>query len=98
MQGLAVGLALALAGAILEYWLGLRNRNSNPPRQLPGCLLYVAGGLALAGVVAVILSLILNGTVSPALQLGAGILGGFYIGFAILFLVYLLFKRFWPSG
>lgn len=95
--GLQAGLALSLIGAVIEYLLARRRTQSGFSRQLPGCLLYMAGGLALLGAIALLVSFILNGSIGPALFLGAGVLGGFYLGFALLFLGYLLLKSFWPG-
>lgn len=95
--GLQVGLSLAILGAAIEYFLARRRSKAQVPRQLPGCLLYMAGALALTGIVAILGSIILRGSIVPALWLGAGVLGGFYLGFAILFLLYLLAKSIWPN-
>lgn len=95
--GLLVGLALAILGAGTEYFLARRRSKAQVSRQMPGCLLYMAGALALAGVVAILGSVILQGSIAPALWLGAGVLGGFYLGFALLFLLYLLVRSVWPS-
>ncbi len=62
-------------------------------RRLPGCLLYVVGGLALAGIVSIVASLFSNGGIGPALILGAGVLGGFYVGFIFLFIIWFLLER-----
>lgn len=95
--GLQVGLALAILGAVIEYYLARRRSKAQVPRQLPGCLLYMAGALAVAGMAAILGSIILRGSIMPALWLGAGVLGGFYLGFALLFLLYLLAKSIWPN-
>lgn len=51
--------------------------------------MYIAGGLGLVGLLAILISIIVVGTVVPAIILGAGVLGGFYTGFALLMLAYL---------
>jgi hypothetical protein len=96
--GLGIGLVLAALGGLIEFLLATRNAAPNQRRELPGCMLYMAGILALAGIIAVLGSFLLNRSVGPALLLGAGILGGFYAGFAILFLSYLAVTHFWPGG
>lgn len=95
--GLQIGVAVAAIGALADYLLARRRTQAQTVRQLPGCLVYIAGALALAGVLAVFASFIFSGTIGPALWLGAGVLGGFYAGFAVLFFSYFLFKRFWPD-
>ena len=55
--------------------------------------MYVAGGLALAGIVALVASFLLSGGILPALILGAGVLGGFYVGFSCLFVVWTFLNR-----
>lgn len=91
--GLAVGVVVALVGGLLEYILHLR-RNRTPRFGVPGCLVYVAGGLILAGVVALIASIVLTGRIGPALIMGAGVLCGFYGGFVVLVLLwYTLWER-----
>jgi hypothetical protein len=91
--GAAIGLALALAGAVAEYWSSLRPKSSSTQQRLPGCLLYAAGGLGLAGIIAIIASFILSGGIIPALIMGAGVLGGFYTTFAFLFIVWVILER-----
>lgn len=90
--GAGVGLVVAVAGAVVEYWLNLRHAVDGQ-RTLPGCMLYVSGGLALAGVVALVASLLLTGGIRAALVMGAGVLGGFYAGFAVLLLAWVLIER-----
>ena len=74
---------------MIDYWLGRRNKNSQQMSRLPGCMMYVAGGLGLVGLFAILISIIIVGTIVPAIILGAGVLGGFYTGFALLMLAYL---------
>jgi hypothetical protein len=81
--GLAIGITVALAGGLIDYGLHLR-RNREPTFGVPGCLVYVVGGLILVGVVALIASLILTGGVGAALIMGAGVMVGFYSGFILL--------------
>lgn len=90
--GFGFGLVVAIAGAVVEYWLHLR-RGAPPPRHLPGCLLYVMGGLTLAGLVAILASLLFTGSVTTALVLGAGVLIGFYGAFMALFAFWVWVER-----
>lgn len=96
--GLQIGVGVAVVGALADYLLARRRNHAQTVRQLPGCLLYTGGGLALAGVLAILASLIFRGTIGPALSLGAGVLGGFYAGFGVLFFAYFLFRRFRPDS
>ena len=93
IAGAGIGLGIAIVGAFSEYWLSIRSSAADRPYQLPGCLLYVVGGLALAGIVSLVTSLLLNGSIKPALIVGAGVLGGFYVGFVLLFILWLLINR-----
>ena len=56
---------------------------------MPGCLVYTVGGLIVAGVVAIIVSIITTGGPGPALLMGAGVLTGFYAGFILMVLIWL---------
>jgi len=89
--GLAIGGAVALAGGLIEYGLHLR-RKREPRFGVPGCFVYVIGGLVLAGIVAIGGSLIFTGSIDPALTLGAGVLIGFYGGFLVLLGAWLFFE------
>lgn len=81
--GLAIGITVALSGGLIDYGLHLR-RNREPTFGVPGCLVYTVGGLVLAGVVALIASLLVTGGVGAALIMGAGVMVGFYAGFMLL--------------
>lgn len=81
--GLAIGAATAALGGVVDFVLHLR-RQREPSFGVPGCLVYTIGGLILAGVVAIITSLILTGSIGPALIMGGGVLLGFYGGFIVL--------------
>jgi purine-cytosine permease-like protein len=95
--GLGIGFAIALIGGLIDYLLSKRKYNSQQTNHLPGCMLYVAGFLGFLGIISIIVSFIMSGSIGPALVLGAGVLGGFYSGFALLIMGYLLVKRFWPD-
>lgn len=81
--GLAGGVFVALVGGSVEYLLHLR-RNRAPFTGAPGCLLFTIGGLVLAGIAAVVTSLLVTGGVWPALILGLGVMTGFYGAFMLL--------------
>jgi len=90
--GLGIGLGLALIGALIDTWLGWRDQTLERARKVPGCMVYMGGLLGLAGIVALIVSFLTSGSLGPALLLGAGVLGGFYAGFTLLIVLYLLLK------
>ena len=71
--GLAIGVGTAAVGGAVDFILHLR-RQREPSFGVPGCLVYTIGGLILAGVVAVITSLVTTGSVGPALIMGGGVL------------------------
>ena len=91
--GTGIGLGIAIIGAFSEYWRSFRSSTAKKPYQLPGCMLFVIGGLSMAGIVSLIISFFLIGSIEPALVLGAGVLGGFYVGFGLLFILWLLINR-----
>jgi hypothetical protein len=95
--GMAIGFGIALVGAAVDYWLSRTRRNPRQSHHLPGCMMYVAGALGLAGLLAIIISFILIGSMIPAIVLGAGVLTGFYSGFALLMLIYLVATRIWSN-
>ena len=81
--GLAIGAGTAALGGVVDFVLHLR-RQREPTFGVPGCLVYTIGGLILAGIVAVITSLVMTGSIGPALIMGGGVLLGFYGGFIVL--------------
>lgn len=95
--GLAIGIGVALAGGLIEYVLHLR-RSREPRFGVPGCLVYTAGGLILAGIVAVLGSLILTGGIASALIMGLGVMAGFYGGFILLVSLWLLLETLRPAS
>lgn len=88
--GLAIGGGVALLGGLIDYLLHLR-RNRAPRLGVPGCLVYMVGGLILAGIVALVVSLVTTGSATPALVMGVGVMVGFYAGFMLLVGLWLLF-------
>lgn len=95
--GLAIGGGSALVGGVTEYILHLR-RHGQPRSEVPGCLLYAVGGLVLAGIVALVVSLIVTGGLVPALVMGAGVMTGFYSGFILLVGIYFLLDAIRPAA
>ena len=95
--GFGIGIGIAAIGGLVDYLLSARKNNPQKTNRLPGCMLFVAGVLGLLGIISIIVSLIFSGGIAPALALGAGVLGGFYSGFALLIIGYLVIKRFWPN-
>ena len=81
--GLAIGVGTATLGGVVDFVLHLR-RQREPSFGVPGCLVYTIGGLIVAGVVAIITSLVMTGNIGPALVMGGGVLVGFYTGFILL--------------
>jgi len=93
LAGIIIGLLVALVGGVVEYRASLRAKGTVESNRLPGCLLYAVAGLALGGIVSGAASFFLTGGIKPALVLGAGLLSGFYAGFIILFVLWLVLKR-----
>jgi hypothetical protein len=91
--GIGIGLSIAFIGGLVEYWISLRPAVTEEPRRLPSCLLFTTGGLAIAGIAAMIVSIIFNGGVWEALIMGGGVLIGFYAGFLLLFSLWLILNR-----
>lgn len=92
LLGLALGAGVAVLGGLTEYFLHLR-RDREPFTGVPSCLLYTIGGLVLAGIIAIVASLILTGGIFPAIYMGIGVLAGFYAGFIIMVSVWLVLER-----
>jgi hypothetical protein len=100
LVGFGIGISISVIGGVVDYWLSGRKNNPHQSKPFPGCLLYIAGALVLIGLVALVISFILEGSIRPAIILGAGVLSGFYAGFTLLMLLYLFTRRFWsrPGG
>lgn len=93
--GLAIGLASAIIGAIVEYLI-VRQQGDREPERLPGCMLLVAGALGGTGLLVIGFSLITSGEVVRMLITGLGVGVGFFSGFVFMVLAWFLLNR--PSG
>jgi hypothetical protein len=83
--GGGIGLVAAIIGASVEYLLARKRRQERRNDGPPGCLLIVAGALGLVGMGVAIASWLLTHSFRLAVVTGSGVLAGFFIGFAILF-------------
>jgi ABC-type Fe3+ transport system permease subunit len=90
--GLAIGLASAIIGAIIEYLI-VRQRDEREAERLPGCMLLVSGGLGGTGLLVIGFSLITSGEVVRMLITGLGVGVGFFGGFVLMMLAW-----FWING
>lgn len=84
--GAGVGLVSAIGGAAVDYLIARRRKQDRQSNGGPGCLLIVAGGLGLTGLVVTALSWLLTRSIWLAVMAGIGVLLGFFVGFAILFI------------
>ena len=89
--GGAIGLISAGIGAVFDYFVNQR-RSLYAENGLPGCMFIVAGSLGLAGVAATAVSLLFTHSIQAAVVMGLGVLTGFFIGFATLFVVAVLWS------
>lgn len=83
--GGGVGLVGAIVGASVDYLIARRRTQDRRANGSPGCLLIVAGGLGFVGLIVIIASWLLSNSVTPAVAAGAGVMVGFFLGFAVLF-------------
>ncbi len=90
LLGLAVGAAFAALGALAEYWFNLRKKRRSKHGRGSGCLLYTAGALMLLGVGVLLAAWALTDAVTQVAWLLAGVCGGFYLTFCVLFLTWVL--------
>lgn len=84
----------AIAGASVDYLIARRRTQDRRTNGSPGCLLIVAGGLGFVGLIVTIASWLLSNSVRPAVVTGAGVMTGFFLGFAVLFVGSVL----WSAG
>lgn len=95
LVGLAIGLASAIIGAIIEYLI-VRQQGDREPERLPGCMLLVSGALGGVGLLVTGFSLITSGEVVRMLVTGLGVGIGFFGGFVMMMLGWFVINR--PSG
>lgn len=95
--GLAIGLASAVIGAVVEYLIvQQRGDKAEETKRLPGCMLLVSGGLGGVGMLAIGFSLLTSGEVVRMLITGLGVGTGFFGGFILMMLGWFVLNR--PSG
>lgn len=95
--GLAVGLASAVIGAIVEYIIVQRRGDkAEETERLPGCMLLVSGGLGGVGMLVIGFSLLTSGEVVRMLITGLGVGVGFFGGFILMMLGWFVLNR--PTG
>lgn len=88
-----IGLSSAVIGALVQYWIS-RKGTETSPNELPGCIYLVIGALGFTGVVATIFSLLWTGGVRTALVIGAGVFLGFFAGFMVMFVLWIVVDSF----
>jgi protein-S-isoprenylcysteine O-methyltransferase Ste14 len=87
--GGSFGLFCAVLGAFVDYLL-MRRRSRDENGRFPGCILLMAGGLSIVGLLVIGVSFLLTGTIFPSLIVGAGVIVGFSCGFGVLLATSLL--------
>lgn len=84
--GGGIGVLSAVIGATVDYLLARRRKEERNATRTPGCMLIVAGGLGVTGVIFTIVSWLLTDSIRMAVVTGLGVFCGFFIGFAVLFI------------
>ena len=90
--GVAIGLASAVIGAVVEYLI-VRQRGDREPERLPGCMLLVSGGLGGVGLLVIGFSLITSGEVVRMLITGLGVGAGFFVGFVLMMAAWFVLNK-----
>jgi hypothetical protein len=89
--GGAVGFASAFIGALVQFRI---NGSQNASRsRLPGCAFLVSGALGLVGLLVVAGSLLITGRAQLAVISGAGVLVGYFAGYAALIITWLVLSK-----
>ena len=91
--GFALGFISAIIGSIIEYLMVRRRGDSQETERLPGCMLFISGGLGGVGMLAIAFSLLVSGEVIRMLITGLGVGAGFFCGFAIMMTSWFIFNR-----
>jgi drug/metabolite transporter (DMT)-like permease len=89
MIGIGVGLLSAILGGVLEFSISQRRAEGNG--RLPGCMLLVTGALGFVGVMVTLVSWLFDHNLSRPLTTGLGVGIGFFGGFVLLMITWLLF-------
>jgi hypothetical protein len=84
--GGGIGLLSATIGATIDFLIARRRNKDREEGAPPGCLMLMAGGLGLVGLFFIIASWLLTDSLRLAMVTGLGVLTGFFIGFAVLFI------------
>ncbi|MFQ5349378.1 MAG: hypothetical protein ACE5EG_02915 [Thermoanaerobaculia bacterium] len=90
--GADIGLAVAILGALVEYRLSFA-KTETPERPRTPWIMLVGGLLCFLGLVATLLSLLVTSSLLPAVCMGIGVGVGFYSGFVLLLLYWLIVER-----
>lgn len=81
------GSLIGLLCSVIATWADYRRGASGFINNLPGCVLMMTGLLGFTGVISILLSLILTGSVRFALVIGLGVGVGFFTGFLVVFVL-----------
>jgi hypothetical protein len=90
--GGGIGFISATIGALLQYRVSQRKKREDED-VLPGCMFLVMGTLGFIGVLMIVISFILTGSLTRALRPGVGVAAGFFSGFGLLVILWLLWSR-----
>lgn len=91
-----LGIVIGVLGSILGAGIDLLiSRRSQRTYSTGGFLLLIAGGFnTLVGAVAILISILVTGSIRTALIIGLGVLTGFVIGFLTIAIFWILVGRY----
>ncbi|MCA9928867.1 MAG: hypothetical protein KC419_10335 [Anaerolineales bacterium] len=94
LLGGMIGLASAVIGAIIDYRILQRRRAQETEESSgpPGCIFIVSGTLGLLGLCVIAVSLVVQ-SLGRALVAGLGVMLGFFGGFLLMLLLWMLLQR-----